>query len=256
MGCLGDMPQALFIHTVLGAFLIGAGANAWNQYLEREYDAKMKRTQDRPLVTGELSLSVAMAFALITSVGGLVYLYIFVNTLAFLTGLVLWGSYVLVYRPLKRITPYCVYAGGVSGALPPFLGWVAARNEISLGAWILFAILYAWQVPHFLAIAWVYRTDYLAAGFKMPAADDNAQARLKLPMLGYTALLFIASLLPAYAGMTGPIYLGFATVLGVAFFVVVVRFLKGPHEKTAIHVILASVIYLCILITAMTLNKL
>ena len=255
MGTSREIPAALFFNAVWGSFLIGAGANAWNQCLEREYDAKMKRTQDRPVVTGQISLTQGMIFASVCSVWGLIHLYLFVNILAAGVGLILWITYVMIYRPLKRTSPYCVYVGAISGALPPCLGWAAASNELSLGAWILFAILYCWQVPHFFAIAWVYRTDYLDAGFRMPTVEDNAKEKMRLPVVGYSLALVVFSLMPTVVGLTGFVYLVFSLILGLVFVIMAVRFLRDFSESSAVRLILTSVVYLCLLITVMVIDK-
>ena len=247
--------SALFWHTLWGTLLIGCGANAWNQCLERAYDAKMTRTQARPLVTGEITPAQGITFASICSVWGVFHLYFFTNTLASAMGLLLLVVYVLMYRPLKAKTSYSVYVGAVSGALPPCIGWAAAQNTLTIEAWILFGIVYAWQIPHFLAIAWIYRNDYRNAGFHMPTTEENAEKKIKLPVIGYGALLIGVSLLPSVVGMTGSLYFVLSLILGILFLTMGIRFVRHLSDNAAVQLILASVVYLCLLVTVMVIDK-
>ena len=163
-----------FIHTLLGSWLVASGAAALNEYMERDLDARMKRTQSRPLPQGRLRPNEAFAFGLLISTVGVAELALFVNLLTALLSLISLGTYLLIYTPLKKRTSLCTLVGAIPGAIPPVMGWTAARPTIEPGGWALFAILFLWQLPHFLAIAWMYREDYARAGFPMlPVIDPD-----------------------------------------------------------------------------------
>ncbi len=205
------------LHLALGALLAGAGANAWNQWMEREHDRKMKRTMDRPMASGRMHPAEGAFFALVCSVGGWAYLtYVFGMLAGFLTASLLL-SYVALYTPLKRVTPWALYVGAVSGALPPILGYGIARGSLDAGAAVLFAILFLWQIPHFIAIAWIYEEDYRAGGFPMISVTDPKGHRAQVPMAVCGTLLLAAVVAPAWIGMAGSAYLVVALLLGVVF---------------------------------------
>lgn len=242
-------------HTLLGTALIGAGGNALNQYLEADYDRLMVRTRGRPLPSGRLSSLEAMGFGLSALVIGVGYLAIQVNSLSAALAAFAGVSYVAVYTPMKRLTSACVLIGGVPGALPPVIGWAGAENGLANGAWMLFAVVYFWQLPHFAAIAWQYRDDYAAAGYPMLSVVDRDGTRFGLHMMTHTVALIAASLLPAFRGVVGPAYAVGAMLLGTAFLAFCVVFLHAKTKLRARAVVLASVIYLPLLLGLMLLDK-
>jgi protoheme IX farnesyltransferase len=248
-------PLRLFVHTLLGTCLAAAGAAALNQYLERDVDAKMRRTQNRPLPSGRLTPRQGLVFGTLLSAAGVLELALFVNFLAsFLTALTLI-SYLFIYTPLKKRTALCTLVGAIPGALPPLIGWAGARGSLSAEAWVLFAILFLWQLPHFLAIAWMYREDYSRAGFPMlPVIDPDGDSTARMILL-YSAILIPVSLLPARMGVAGLSYFLGALSLGIAFLVcgACTAYFRTP--ACAKRLMLASVLYLPALLTWMVCNK-
>lgn len=252
----GPFPLALFLHTVIGTALVAAGSSALNQVLEREVDATMPRTANRPIPTGRMDPDVALAVGVLLSVGGLGQLAWFVNLeTAFLGALTLAG-YLFVYTPLKRKTSLATIVGAVPGAIPPMMGWAALRGEISIEAWALFGILFLWQLPHFLAIAWLYRGDYELGGMPMlPVVDREGRVTARQAIL-YASALVPVSLLPTALGMTGFTYLCCALVLGAVYVGYGVSFSRHRNHRAALQLMLASVIYLPALLASMVLDRL
>lgn len=245
----------LLMHTLLGAALVAGGANALNQYLEAEYDGQMVRTQDRPLPSGRLSSSEALAFGVGIAGAGLLYLVLQVNLLsASLTALTL-TSYVFIYTPMKRRTAMCVYIGAVPGALPPVIGWAAGAGTITMEAWLLFAILFFWQLPHFAAIAWQYRDDYARAGFSVLSVVDRDGLRTNLHVITHSVGLLTISVLPVLAGRQGAVYGIGAVVLGVAFLACGILFVVRKTPAFARFHVLASVTYLPLLFALMMIDR-
>lgn len=243
------------LHLFFGALLIGAGANAWNQWIERDADAKMKRTRMRPMASGRMSPAEGAAFALVCSLGGWLYLWSVFGTLAAILAAILLVSYVVIYTPMKRVTPWALYVGAVSGALPPMLGYGVARGSIGIEAVILFAILFLWQIPHFIAIAWIYEEDYRAGGFPMISVQDPKGHRAQLPMMLCGTLLLAAVVAPVWVGMAGSAYLVVALALGVVFLWMGIDFVYEPNRPKARGVILVSVVYLCALVIMLAVDK-
>src|SRR5437899_4752751 len=174
LGCRGPVDYLKMFHLLFGTALVAGGASALNQLLERDYDSRMRRTQNRPLPSGRLQPQTVLIVGGMGTAIGLIYLAVTVNLLTSLLGAATWATYLFVYTPLKRVTWLNTAIGAIPGALPPLMGWTAARNELSIQGWTLFAILAFWQLPHFLAIAWMYREDYARAGFKMlPVIDPD-----------------------------------------------------------------------------------
>src|SRR5580698_113986 len=203
LGWRGDMNWMLLLNTLAGTALVAAGASALNQWLERDYDAKMLRTQSRPLPSGRLQPATVVILGGVSSVAGLIYLAMAVNLLTSVLGAVTLVSYVFIYTPLKRVTWLNTLVGAIPGALPPLMGWTAARNELSGEGWALFAILAFWQLPHFFAIAWLYREEYAKAGFVMlPNVDADGSRTAQYAVLNTVALL-IVSLCPFVFGISG-----------------------------------------------------
>src|SRR5436190_1316069 len=224
IGWQGPMNYLLMFHTLLGTALVASGASALNQLLEREYDAKMRRTRDRPLPSGRLQPVTVLWVGCALAVIGLLYLALAVNVTTALIGSISILSYLLIYTPLKRITWLNTAIGAMPGALPPLMGWTAARGELTREGWALFAILAFWQLPHFLAIAWIYREEYAKAGFKMLPLVDPTGQRTGRQAVSHTLGLLPLSLCPYLFKLTGPIYLIGALVLGLVFLWFAIQF--------------------------------
>ncbi|HEY1787799.1 MAG TPA: heme o synthase [Verrucomicrobiae bacterium] len=255
LGWRGNMNWVLLLNTLAGTGLVAAGASALNQYLERDYDAKMLRTQNRPLPSGRLQPNTVAIMGGVSSVAGLIYLALGTNLLTSVLGAVTLVSYVFIYTPLKRVTWLNTAIGAIPGALPPLMGWTAARNELSGEGWALFAILAFWQLPHFFAIAWIYRDQYAKAGFVMlPNVDSDGKSTGQQTVSNALAL-FIVSLCPFLFRMTGTLYLAGAIILGVMFLFYSIRFSRQLTLPRARHLFLASILYLPLLLTLMVFDK-
>lgn len=243
------------IVAMVGTGLAALGANALNQCIEHERDARMLRTRKRPLPSGLLTLREAWAFAISASVLGPAILAIGVNSLSgFLAALCLL-IYVLAYTPMKTRSPLNTLVGAVTGAIPPMVGWAAAAEEISAGAWILGAILFIWQIPHFLALAWLYREDYERGGFKMlPSCDPDGGITCQAVLLHSLALI-PATLMLSFAGVTSAVFAAGALALGLGFVALAARLYRERTSANARKVFLASVIYLPILIGLMAVDR-
>src|ERR1043166_2543668 len=215
LGFRGPANYWLMLHTVLGTALVASGASALNQLLEREYDAKMRRTKDRPLPSGRLQPTTVMVFGGVCSCAGLLYLALAVNLTTSVIGAISLLSYLFIYTPLKRVTWLNTVVGAIPGALPPLMGWTAAQGTLNREGWTLFAILTFWQLPHFLAIAWIYREEYARAGFKMLPGIDPSGERTGRQAVSHTLGLLPVSLCPFLFKLTGAFYLIGALVLGL-----------------------------------------
>ena len=255
VGVRGPVPMALLLHTMLGTGLLAAGAAALNQFLEREHDARMQRTEGRPLPSGRIRPTTVLLLGGMSSVAGLVYLAFTVNLLTGVLGALTLISYLFVYTPLKRITTLNTVVGAVPGALPPLMGWTAATDGLTVEGWSLFAILFFWQLPHFLAIAWLYREDYARAGFVMLPAVDPTGERTGRQAISHTLGLLPVSLAPFVFQMAGPVYLFGALLLGGAFLISAVRFARELSPSRARQLFFASVIYLPLLLGLMVFDK-
>jgi protoheme IX farnesyltransferase len=255
LGARGAMNVALMINTLVATALLASGASALNQLLEREYDAKMNRTQDRPLPSGRLQPTTVAIFGGVCSVAGLVYLALAVNLLTSVIGAVTLVSYLFIYTPLKRVTWLNTVIGAVPGALPPLMGWTAARGELSGEGWALFAILFFWQLPHFFAIAWIYRDEYARAGFKMLPGIDPDGSRTAQQSLSNTLALLAVSLCPFVFKMAGTTYLAGALVLSAGFLWCAIRFSRQLTLARARQLFFASIIYLPLLLVLMVWDK-
>ncbi len=237
-------PFDRFIVLLLGTFLSGAGASALNAYLEREVDQKMERTKNRASAQGTLTPTAIILYGTISTVAGSVLLASYVNLLTGFLALLTAFLYVLVYTPLKRITWLNTSVGAIPGALPPLGGWAAATGNLELPAWILFAILFLWQHPHFYAIAWIYRDDYRRGGFQMLPVVDTDGRRTFRQVLFYSSLLIPVSLLPFTLGVAGSIYLYGALLAGGAFLAASAFFVISQTTKEARNLLFASLVYL------------
>jgi len=255
MGSSRPLEWGRLLLTLLGAALVGGGGNALNQWWEREADALMRRTNRRPLPAGRLRPGQALAFGLAAAAGGVLLLALAVHALAALLGVVTLISYVALYTPMKRVTPLCTLIGAVPGALPPVIGWAAARGALALEAWVLFAMLFLWQLPHFLAIAWVHREDYARAGFRMlPVVDPEGLSTARQMVLYGSALLPI-SLLPTLLGAAGEVYFAGAAAVGVWFVGMTVAAARRRSEALAGRLFLASIGYLPVVLGLMVLDR-
>lgn len=251
----GELSLPLLIHALLGTGMVSGGASALNQILEREVDGRMRRTADRPLPTGRLSSETAWGFSAALVVGGLLYLGLAVNALTVLLGVVATLSYVVIYTPLKRISSLATLVGAVPGAIPPMMGWAAVAGRLDAGAWVLFGILFLWQLPHFLAIAWLCREDYGLAGFPMLSVLDHDGSQTGRQMVLYSLALLPVSLVPTLLGLTGRAYLVGAAVLGAVLVVYALNFALAVSRAAARRVMLYSVVYLPAVLVVMVLDR-
>ncbi len=251
----GSLDLALLLNTLVGTALVAGGTAAFNQFFEREDDAKMRRTMRRPIPAGRLQPRATLWFAAVVSAAGMLYLALAVNFTASLLALLTWGSYLFFYTPLKKKTVLCTAVGALPGAMPPLIGWAAARNTLSLEAWVLYAILFFWQFPHFLSIAWMYREDYARAGIRMlPVVDPSGKATGRQMVLCSLALLPV-SLAPTLLGMAGTLFAWGSLVLGSAFLYFTVQAALRPSNMRAKRLLQASIIYLPLLFALLALDK-
>ena len=247
---------ALLANTLIGTALVAGGAAALNQVWERHTDALMRRTSTRPIPAGRLKTSEGAWFGLLLSAAGLAQLALAVNATAAAVAGATLISYVLVYTPLKRRTSLATLVGGIPGALPPVIGWTAATGVISLPALVLFGIVFFWQMPHFLAIAWLFRNDYAQAGIPLLPVLEPDGRRTGLQTLIYTAALWPVSLLPAVIGLAGIPYMIVATALGVLFVRLALRFARERSMPNARTLFLFSITYLPLLLGALVADRL
>ena len=242
--------------TLLGTGLLAAGASILNQYLEREYDAKMDRTAGRPLPSGAIGVEASLLLGGAVSVGGLLALAACVNLLVALLGAVTLVTYLFIYTPLKRKSEWNTIIGAIPGALPPLMGWAAVRGEVDPLGWTLFAILFFWQMPHFMAIAWMYREDYEKAGFVMMPSVPGGGPRTGRQAISHTVFLIIASLMPFTMKLAGAVYVSGAVLLGGLFLWAAMRFSRQLTRQSARVLFFASIIYLPLLLGLMVVDKL
>jgi protoheme IX farnesyltransferase len=254
LGSTGAIDYLKLLHLSLGIALLSSGIATLNQFMERDTDRLMRRTESRPLPTGRLLPTHALVYGLGLSVVATLYLAIFINELTAVLGTITFATYLFIYTPLKTRTTLSTVLGAFPGAMPPFIGWVAARDEIGLGAWVLFAILFLWQFPHFLAIAWMYRDDYARAGIKMlPVVEPEGRVTSQ-QIVVYTIMLVPVSLLPTLIDMAGTVYLIGAVALGLGFLYFSLRAAVQRTTWQARRLLLASVLYLPALFILMVLN--
>jgi heme o synthase len=235
--------------------LLAAGIFALNQYMERDLDARMRRTASRPLPQGRLRPGEALAAGLIWSLAAILILAWRINPLSALVGIATFVSYLFVYTPLKTRTPHCTLIGALPGAMPPVLGWVAVRGELDWAALALFAILFCWQFPHFHAIAWLYREDYAAAGIRLWPVVELSGRTAGRQILLFTLLLLPVSLAPGLLGMSGAVYLAGAFLLGSVFLFYAVGVVRGNSNAASRKLLLVSVLYLPALFALMVLDR-
>jgi len=255
LGNVGAISWIRLTWTLLGTGLSAGGASALNQYLERDQDKLMERTCNRPLPAGILQPQSALLFGISTVIIGSIILVLKINTLTGFLSLLTAFMYVLIYTPMKKLTWLNTSLGSIPGALPPLGGWVAATGNVDSGAWILFAILYLWQHPHFFAIAWMCKDEYEKAGFKMlPVIEPNG-TRMIRQIFWHLTLLFPVGFLPFIIGMSGNIYLFGTTILTLWYFLSAIPMLKEKSTKNASRILKASVLYLPLLIVIIIIDK-
>lgn len=255
LGSRGPLDAGLLLHTLVGTLLVAAGTSALNQYLERDADARMLRTRSRPLPQGRIAPGAALLFAGAISIGGILHLALAVNLITALLAALTLTSYVFVYTPLKKVTSFCTLVGAIPGALPPLGGWTAAQGEISAGGLALFAILFVWQLPHSLAIGMMYREDYARGGFRiLPVLDPDGGSTAR-QILAQSLVLLPVSLLPSLLGIAGPVYFYGALALGLGLLASALPVARSGTARAARRVLLASVVYLPVLLGLMALDR-
>jgi protoheme IX farnesyltransferase len=246
----------LVLATFVGTGLVAGGASAFNQLIERRTDGLMRRTRLRPLPDGRLGAAEAAAVAVALSLAGLLILAVGANLLAAAVAFTTLVTYAVVYTPLKPQTSFATVIGAIPGALPPVIGWTAARGALSEGAWVLFGIVFLWQLPHFLAIAWIYRDDYAKAGFPMlPVIEPDGRSTGRQAAL-YAAALLPVSLAPTLLGMAGQVYFAVALVLTLAFVGLALKFAATRSIPDARLLFFASIVYLPVLWVLMIADRL
>jgi protoheme IX farnesyltransferase len=256
MGSRGPFDFLRLANTLFGTTLVAAGTAALNHYIERETDAKMRRTASRPLPLGILQPAEALLFGAGLLVFGTAYLALFVHSLAAILGAATAAGYLGLYTPLKKRTTWATFVGAFPGAVPPLIGWAAATGSLSLGAWILFGILFFWQFPHFMAIAWMYREDYARGGIQMLPVVEPSGAATFGQIIGMAVLLVPVSLLPAVIGMSGVRYFFSAVVLGMALVQICLWAARTKANGRAKWLMHATVMHIPLLLGLMMFDKL
>ena len=254
LGANGSIEFGTLWQVLAGTFLVGGGCGALNMAIEHDHDARMKRTQSRPIASARMSVREAIVLGTVFSIGGLVWLYVAANPLTAFIALLTFVSYVFVYTPLKRISPHNTLVGALPGALPPLIGWAAATGGVSWGGVALFTLLFFWQMPHFLALAWMYRKDYERAGFRMlPSVDPHGDTTSRQILLYATGLLPI-SVIPTIVNLSGTVYLVGSLVLSLTFVYFGFRFMRDRTNRSARSVFHFSLAYLPLLLLLMVVD--
>jgi len=252
---LVGFPILLVVHTLVGTLLVASGTATLNQYVERQFDAQMRRTKRRPLAAGRIDPSRALWFGVALSVSGAVYLAAAVNLLASLLAVLTLSSYLLLYTPLKRKTPLCTLAGAFPGAVPPLIGWAAASGTLSLEAWLLYGLVFLWQFPHFMAIAWMYREDYVRAGYLVLPHGERRNSfmglQAVLPSFGLIALSFA----PMLMGKAGLFYTAGALFSSIWFLYYGGQLAIRKTNDAARRLLLASIVYLPVMFVLLVLLR-
>jgi heme o synthase len=256
LGAANPINYLSLFHAVFGTALAAANAAALNQWWESRADSLMLRTKQRPIPAGRMLPRNAFVIGASLAAAGVIYLAIMCNTLsAWLAGITIL-LYIFAYTPLKKISTTNTLVGAIPGAIPPMIGWAAARGKIDIGAWSLFAILFLWQMPHFFALAWMYRADYARAGFRMMSNEDETGLRTSSQGVLFCILLLIVASGPGYLGLSHAIYVPIALILSGCFIVMAMRFHGSRTPRDARLLFLASIIYLPLLLAALVLTKL
>ena len=254
LGTAEGFDVVLFVNSMIGIALLAFGVATLNQVWERKTDALMERTAKRPLPTQKISFTEALVFGVLFCLVAEIYLAFLVNSLTAILGLIVIVGYVLLYTPLKTRTSASTAIGAIPGAMPPLMGWTASANEISLGAWALFALLFLWQFPHFLAIAWMYKEQYAKAGILMlPVIEPEGKITARQIVI-FTVLLLPVSLAPFFLGFAGLIYLVGASLLGLWFLAESIKTARAKTVEQARKLLLVSVVYLPLIFALMVLN--
>jgi protoheme IX farnesyltransferase len=255
VGAESPINYAALFHVVFGTAAAAAGAAALNQWWERKLDALMRRTRTRPVPAGRMRPVEALTLGIALSVLGVSYLAIACNALSATLAALTIVIYIFGYTPLKRASTANTIVGAIPGAIPPMIGWAAARGAVEAGAWSLFAILLLWQLPHFFAIAWMYREDYSRAGFRMISSDDRSGERSASQSVFFCILLLVIAGLPAFLGIATFVYLAIELVLGGLFVAIAMRFLRMRTAGAARLLFITSIVYLPLLLGALVLTK-
>ena len=255
LGSQGATNYLLLMHAMIGIGLLASGLGTLNEFMERDLDRLMRRTADRPLPTHRLQPYEALWFGLTLTIGAELYLAVFTNSLTSILGLTVVVGYLFAYTPLKTRSTFSTFVGAFPGAMPPVLGWTAARGQLDVTALVLFAILFLWQFPHFLAIAWMYREDYGRAGICMlPVVEPDGRVTGQ-QIIAYSIMLLPVSLLPTVLGISGKIYFVAALILGLLFLASGIRAALSKSNQHARQLLMASVFYLPLLFGVMVLNR-
>ena len=255
LGAAGSINYAALFHAVFGTALAAAGAAALNQWWERRLDALMLRTKMRPIPAGRMLPRDALVIGSLLAIAGVSYLTIACNWLSAALAAATIVIYIFAYTPLKRISTANTLVGAIPGALPPMIGWAAASGRLEPGAWSLFAILFFWQLPHFFAIAWMYREDYARAGFQMVSKGDESGTRTASQSVFFCIILLLVGGIPAFLGVVSFTYLAVELVLNGLFIFVAMRFLRAQVAADARNLFLTSIVYLPLLLGALVLTK-
>lgn len=252
---LGGFPALLLLHTLAGTLFVAGGTATLNQYVEREFDAQMRRTKRRPLAAGRIEPSHALWFGITLSVSGAVYLAAAVNLLASLLAVLTLLTYLLIYTPLKRKTYLCTLIGAFPGAAPPLIGWAAASGTLSVEAWVLYSLVFLWQFPHFMAIAWMYREDYERAGYMVLPHGHRRNSLMSLQTWLPSLALIALSFAPMLLGTDGLLYTTGALLLSICFLYYGAQLAVRKTNAAARRLLLASILYLPIVFALMVLGK-
>ncbi len=254
LGTGGDLSSSLYLNLLAGVALTCAGSSALNHYLEREYDSKMLRTQNRPLPSGTILPSHALTFGILLVLFGIVILYVGINILASFLALLASFLYILVYTPMKRVSWLNTTCGAVPGAIPPLIGWAAGTGTLNFQAGMLFLILFIWQHPHFYAIGWMFKDDYQRAGFKMLPCLETDGKKTLLHIQWTASALIIASIIPSFIGMSGRLYLIGALFSGILLLLVANGFIHSKSLEDARKLLKATVVYIPVLLLLIVLD--
>jgi protoheme IX farnesyltransferase len=249
------IPYSILAHTFLGTLMVGGGAGALNQYIEKDLDAKMRRTENRPVPSGRVHQRSALLFGIGLSVAGILQLLLFTHVLAAFLAVVTLTSYLFLYTPMKRISPFATVVGGIPGALPPLIGWTAVTGGFSMGAWSLFFILFFWQMPHFLSLGWMYRKDYARANYRLLTVVDPSGEAASRQILVYCAALIPAVLMPMMVGVLGVLYAVGAVLSSIGFLWLAVRLYRDRSNANARRLFFGSLVYLSLLMGLMILDR-
>ena len=259
--CLGRPPGSPFpitalFHTVLGTLLVAGGTGTLNQVVEQRFDAEMRRTKRRPVASGRVRRAHALWFGTVLSLAGALYLWLATNIFASAIAILTLLSYLLIYTPLKRMTPFCTLAGAFPGAAPPLIGWAAASGRLNAEAWVLYAILFLWQFPHFMAIAWMYRRDYVRAGYLVLPNLGRARRKFMTSQLMLPSIaLLIMSFVPKALGFAGSLYMNGALLLSFAFVFFSTELVLEKTNAAARRLLMASIVYLPLMFFLMVIDK-